>query len=170
MTQMPSLPELQIGTSVRHGSVTVLPIFATAPPPCADYALGADAIGRGELEIHETPEGATDQLRAHNRGTRPALLVEGDHLLGARQNRMVTSSALVGRGREVALPVACVERGRWEGPSARFDGVTHLGSPRLRQIAKLTVTRSLIHGGRRDAATRVTPPPAPPPRPFPLER
>ena len=151
MTQMPGLPELTVGAAARHGGVTVLPIFATTALPCADYDLGAEAIERGDLEICEMPEGATGQLRARNRGRRATLLVDGDHLLGAKQNRMLTSSALVGGGREVALPVACVEQGRWQGPSARFSGVAQLGSPRLRRIARLTVSRALRDTGRRTA-------------------
>lgn len=148
---LPDLPELTTGPAVRHAGVTAIPIFATAAAPCADYELGADAIGRGELEIGELPRGEPGRLRARNRGRRRALLVEGDHLLGARQNRILTSSVLVGRRGAVTLPVSCVERGRWEGPTARFDGLANLASPGLRRIAKLTVTRALLDGGKRGA-------------------
>src|ERR1043165_4420221 len=113
MTKMPSLPELRFGPASRHGSVTVLPVFAAAPPVApvtAVYDLGADAMGRGDLEVHEG--GGTGQLEARNRGPRAVLFVEGDHLLGAKQNRMVTSTVLVGGGRSVAMPVSCVEQGR----------------------------------------------------------
>lgn len=149
MTQMPSLPELTFGPAARHGSVTVVPLLATVAPPPADYDLASVALERGDLAIAEGGRGSTGELQADNRGARRALLVEGDHLLGARQNRMITSTVLVGGGRSVVLPVSCVEQGRWQGPSAKFDGLTLLGSPRLRRIAKWSVTRGLLrHTGR----------------------
>jgi hypothetical protein len=151
MTKMPRLPDLTFGTAARHGSVTVLPVFAAAASPGVDYDLGADALGRGGLEVHESARGGIEELQARNRGRRRVLLLEGDHLLGARQNRMLTSTVMVGRGRTVGLPVSCVEQGRSRGPSSQFDGLAHLGSPRLRRIAKFTVTRALLRGGTRVA-------------------
>jgi len=102
MTHMPTLPDLNVGTAARCGCVTVLPVFAATALPRADYALGTDAVAAGKLEICELPRGATvAHLQARNRGPRRVLLVEGDHLIGARQNRMVTSSVLIGGKREV---------------------------------------------------------------------
>jgi Protein kinase domain len=150
MTHMPTLPDLTVGTAARSGCVTVLPVFATTALPRADYALGTDAVAAGKLEICELPRGAAvDHLQARNRGPRRVLLVEGDHLIGARQNRMLTSSVLIGGKREVELPVSCVEQGRWRASSAQFAADASSGSPRLRQIAKLTVTRSLLANRER---------------------
>lgn len=147
---MPTLPELTVGTGARRGSVTVLPVFATTDLARADYDLGTDAVIAGQLEICELQTGAqVDHLLARNRGPRRVLLVEGDHLIGARQNRMLTSSVLVGASGKVNVPVSCVEQGRWEGPTSRFRADATSGSARLRQIAKLTVTQSLLANGRR---------------------
>lgn len=145
-----NLPEITVGTVARRGGVTVLPLFATTALPRADYAIGSDAVLARKLEISELPNAATVScLRARNRSRRRVLIVEGDHLLGARQNRMVTSSVLIAGGSEVVLPVSCVEQGRWHGRDSRFDSDATSGSPRLRRIAKLTVTRSLFADGRR---------------------
>ena len=149
---IPTLPDLNVGTAARRGSVTVLPVFATTALPPADYELGTDAIAAGRLEIRELPRGATvAHLEARNRSLRSVLIVDGDHLIGARQNRMVTSSALIGGERSVALPVACVEQGRWNGRSEQFAADASSGSPRLRRIARMTVTRSLLANGPRRA-------------------
>ncbi|MEO7731393.1 MAG: DUF6569 family protein, partial [Kofleriaceae bacterium] len=150
--QMPTLPELVVGPAAHSGSVTVLPVFATTALPRADYALGLDAVSAGQLEICELPRGATvAQLQACNRGPRRVLLLEGDHLIGARQNRMLTSSVLIGSRKKLALPVSCVEQGRWKEHVAGFATDLTAGSPRLRRIVKHSVTHALFATGRRSA-------------------
>jgi len=127
-------------------------MFATIVLDRADYELGAGAMAEGRLEIRELPRGATvGHLQARNRGQRRVLLIDGDHLIGARQNRMLTSSVLIGGQRDVELPVSCVERGRWEEQSPRFTSHATSGSPRLRRVARMTVTRSLLANGLRAA-------------------
>lgn len=152
MPTMPNLPELTVGPAARHGSVTVVPVFAATSLPPAEYDLGATALAEGQLEIRELSRGASvDQLQARNRGGKRLLLLDGDHLIGARQNRMLTSSVLIAGRTELELPVSCVERGRWEQQSARVAGHASCGSPRLRRIARMTVTRALLAGRRRAA-------------------
>jgi hypothetical protein len=62
-------------------------------------------------ELHEA--GSAPELRVVNEGALRVLILEGDELVGARQNRVVNSSVLVAAGSELVLPVSCVERGRW---------------------------------------------------------
>ena len=62
-------------------------------------------------------------------GTLRVLILEGDELIGARQNRVANSSVLVPAGSEIILPVLCVERGRWSYRSLAFSPAT--GSPHL---------------------------------------
>ncbi|HEU4410162.1 MAG TPA: serine/threonine-protein kinase [Polyangiaceae bacterium] len=152
MTGMPNLPELTVGPASRRGAVTVLPLFAAAPPRQADYRLGADAIADGALVIRELAQGMdAGQLEALNRDVRRVLLVEGDHLLGINQNRVLTSTALVGGFQRLGLPVSCVERGR-SRPHAKPAPLTVTGVPAgLRRIVKRTVTQALLSGRSRAA-------------------
>jgi ARG/rhodanese/phosphatase superfamily protein/protein kinase-like protein len=152
MTLTSIWPELTLGPCARRGSVTVLPVFARAVPPPTRYDLGIDALASGTLEISEQPEApAVDRLLARNHARRRVLLLDGDHLRGARQNRMLISSALIGGDRAVTVPVSCVEQHRWQGPTTQFEADATAGSARVRQIAKLSVTRSLLASGPRRA-------------------
>src|SRR6185436_8830236 len=121
-------------TAARHGAVTVLPLFPAVPGAGVAYQLGAHALASGALEVHELRGGgATGRLEARNRGRDRVLLLEGDHLLGSKQNRVVTSSALL-RGKHTAtVPVSCVEKGRWQGESHRFQGTGSLAPASLRR-------------------------------------
>ena len=48
-----------------------------------------------------------------NLGDKPVLLVEGEELVGAKQNRTFNISILAPPRQETRIPVSCVERGRW---------------------------------------------------------
>ena len=55
------------------------------------------------------------------------LLYDGEELVGAKQNRILNVTVLVGAGATLPIPVSCVEQGRW---SSRV-GVLRLGPARL---------------------------------------
>ncbi len=142
---MLKIPDLVVGTAARHGAVTVLPLFSAVSRPGVAYRLGAHALASGELEICELRGGGVvDRLEARNRGRDRVLLVEGDHLLGSKQNRVVTSSALLGKKQVATLPVSCVERGRWQGDEHRFRGSGSVAPAGLRRLIKQTVTSALF--------------------------
>ena len=142
---MLQIPELVIGTAARHGAVTVLPLFPAVPRPGVAYRLGTHALASGALEIHELSGGGViDRLEARNRGADRVLFIEGDHLLGSKQNRVITSSALLPGKRVATLPVSCVEQGRWQGDSHRFQGTGAVAPVSVRRIIKQTVTSALL--------------------------
>jgi hypothetical protein len=89
------------------------------------------------------------QPRAVNDGVRPVLLLDGEEVIGAKQNRIINLTVLVAAGTTVQLPVSCVEQGRWSMQSLRFAeaGRTMFASGRARKMRD--VTASL-----RQAATR----------------
>lgn len=67
-----------------------------------------------------------------NHGPAPVLLVEGEILVGLKQNRVLNVSALVPASAEVEIPVTCVEAGRWQFTSgAGARDAFHL-SPKVR--------------------------------------
>lgn len=116
------IPEFELGFATRHGAITAVPVFPRGPTPRVDYQVATRALSDGTFEIHESPHAQVGMLEARNRGRRRVLILEGDHVLGARQNRMLTSSALIGPVRRVDVPASCVEQGRWQGPTEQFSG------------------------------------------------
>jgi len=61
------------------------------------------------------------------------LLYDGEELVGAKQNRILNVSVLVGAGAKLPIPVSCVEQGRWARSSADFDSTTHISHAHLRR-------------------------------------
>ena len=57
--------------------------------------------------------GSVPDLLVENRGDVRVLFLEGEELIGAKQNRILNTSVLVAAHTKVKIPVSCVERGRW---------------------------------------------------------
>ena len=55
-----------------------------------------------------------------NSSDRPVLILDGEILVGAKQNRVVNASILVGPKVELKVPVSCVEQQRWRYVSEKF--------------------------------------------------
>ena len=108
---------LRLGEPVASGPLTLVPVFGGQPAPT--YRLAAEAIADGTLSIGEIGGGQVPQLGVRNTGELPALLVEGEHLQGAMQDRVLNVTVLVPAKADTEIPVSCVEHGRWNYRSGR---------------------------------------------------
>ena len=64
--------------------------------------------------------GSVPDLKFVNDSDSPIFLMEGEELIGAKQNRTLNLSILIPAKRAVSIPVSCVERGRWTRHSVEF--------------------------------------------------
>jgi len=103
----------------RHQALTVFPLV-TADPADLPYTLLVDALEAGTLRITEVGEGTVPELLATNKGHVDILVLDGEQLIGARQNRMTNRSILLAAGSETRIPVSCMEQGRWRFVSDEF--------------------------------------------------
>src|SRR5262245_34842099 len=99
------------GEPQRHGALTVIPILAPmqTEPEWLTLAEAGDRVRITEVD----EEGSVPELRLANLGNLPLLLLDGEQLVGAKQNRILNMTVLVAARSEVTIPVSCVERGRW---------------------------------------------------------
>ncbi len=77
-----------------------------------------------------------------NINDRPLLMLEGESLQGARQDRIVNVTSILEPEVETVLPVSCVEQNRWQGASDFSTSLT-LAFPSLRSILRSSVYNSL---------------------------
>ncbi len=121
------------------------PASATAPP----FELLADALARGSVVIDEISDaGSVPNVRVRNAGDLAVLVLFGEELRGAKQNRIANASFLVPPQREVVIDVSCVEAGRWQ--RARRGGFHTSGSlvsHKLRAKMARAVSASRAQGG-----------------------
>jgi len=69
-------------------------------------------------EVSES--GSVPELKVINMGDKDVLLLDGEELTGAKQNRVLNTTVLIGAKSEVIIPVSCTEQGRWSYTSHEF--------------------------------------------------
>ncbi|MBS3921172.1 MAG: hypothetical protein KG012_20050 [Deltaproteobacteria bacterium] len=71
------------------------------------------------------------------------LILEGEELVGSKQNRIVNVTMLIGGHNEVIIPVSCVERRRWSYKSETFCSESRMFSAFMRKNAQEDIIDSV---------------------------
>jgi ARG/rhodanese/phosphatase superfamily protein len=138
---------LQVGDARTSGPLTLAPLFGALPT--GPYLLASEAVEQGLLQITEVGGGDVQSVLARNRAALPVLIVGGEHLEGAKQNRMATMSVLIAARSDVVIPVACVEQGRWSyGAKADFAPAPDFAFSRVRAASQASVAARARAGAR----------------------
>ena len=139
-----SLQGLAIGAPQLHRNLALFPLLA--PAGAADaYVLLDEALDRKIARITEVSDGGrVPELAFENASAEKILLVDGDELIGAKQNRVVNISILVGGGQRVVIPVSCVEHGRWSYRDRDFrsGNRTLFAKARARKMSQVSFSMS----------------------------
>lgn len=86
------------------------------------YKVLEEAISDETASVSEISEaGSVPTLLFENKAPRPVLLIDGDTLMGAKQNRTLNLSILIPPLTRTEIPVSCVEAGRWSRRSQHFS-------------------------------------------------
>jgi len=121
-----ALNAVKLGPEQHSGRLTVWPLIGK--PRERGYLTMDEAIEAKTLEVEDT--GQVSDVRLRNTGSRPVLIVDGEEVVGAKQNRVFNSSIMVSPARTITAKVSCVEHGRWVGQSMQF------GSGKVQLFAK----------------------------------
>jgi hypothetical protein len=134
---------VRIGDPISFRNLTVFPLFG-AGAAARDYLTLDEALARGLAETTEISEtGAVPELRFVNRGDTPVLLLDGEELRGAKQNRVLNLSILAGANAETLIPVSCIEAGRWQFRTRAFASTDRAQHARGRAMKLRSVSASL---------------------------
>jgi hypothetical protein len=117
-----ALCSITVGPPVTFDSITMLPLLGPrAVEREPSYVTLDEAIEQAWTEVTEISEqGSVPELRVINKGPQPVFILDGEELVGAKQNRVVNLSILVAAASELVIPVSCVEAGRWRSRSKAF--------------------------------------------------
>jgi hypothetical protein len=153
---MKAVREARCGTASTFRNLTQVPLLIEFGRE-ADYIVLDEGIARGWVEIRESTEaGRVPELNVINRGNVAVLLLDGEELLGAKQNRVLNLTILVPPERTVEIPVSCVEAGRWHLTSTAFVAASRAQFADGRAAKMRQVTDSLVAtGGRRSVQAEV---------------
>lgn len=126
--------QLEFGSSCRHDGLALFPLFGPDSERELAYLTLEEAIACDFLEVREGKVAKPQELVAENKSDQMVLIIDGEEIVGGRQNRIVNSSVLLPFHTSIVLPVSCVEGGRWRVAkrNARAGGVAF---PSLRTTA-----------------------------------
>lgn len=144
------LKNITIGDSVTHENLRLLPLMATETGGGAEYLTLKEAVETGQATVREVSEGGSvPELLFESRSDFPVLIVDGEELVGAKQNRTINLTVLVPPKSKTLIPVSCVEAGRWRYESSEFQVSerAHFAQGRAAKVA--SVSDSLHHSGSR---------------------
>lgn len=144
-----ALERCRVGRSRQAGSLTMIPLLR--PQDGEPHYLTLDeALDRGTVVVTEVSErGSVPELLLKNDGDRPVLIVDGEELVGAKQNRVVNLSILVPAATQLNVPVSCVEEGRWQHRTRSFRTSSRAHYARGRALKMRSVSASLAGSGAR---------------------
>ena len=135
-----TFPGIRVGNPICHESLIVFPLFAE-PNGQVDYLLSDEAIQAGSVTVQEVSEGGSvPDLLVENNGDTRVLFLEGEELVGAKQNRILNASVLLPARSKIKIPVSCVERGRWAYKSRQFGSGGRHSPSKLRHTLKSSVS------------------------------
>jgi len=140
---------LATGEARTHRKLSMLALMGADRPGPA-YLLLNDAMAAGLVTVGELSEGGSvPELLLDNRADRPVLAVDGQELIGARQNRVLNLSLLLAAASKTVVPVSCVEQGRWRYESRDFSPSRNMMFASAKMSKSSHVTRSMRRDGSR---------------------
>ncbi|MGQ9688557.1 MAG: ARPP-1 family domain-containing protein [Desulfobaccales bacterium] len=137
---------LEMGSGVSYENLAMFPLFGGAASGLAYFSLD-EALERRLLEVTEVSDrGEVPNLKVTNKGERPVLILAGEELVGAKQNRLVNATFLLAGLTSIVMPVSCVEEGRWHYQEKKFQSEKRMSSPQLRTRVELDVLYAVKEG------------------------
>ena len=141
------ITQIRFGEVQNHLNMQVIPLFSEQKETIT-YLTLKEALEKRLLTIKEISEwGSVPELKVTNMANVPVLLLDGEELAGAKQNRILNTTILVKARAEVKIPVSCTERGRWTYRTREFYDSGTVSHSSLRAAKASSVNVSLKNSG-----------------------
>ena len=137
------LGSLRLGEAQAYKNIILFPLFTPTNGSPAYVTLG-EAILAKSLTVTEVSQGGSvPELLVVNQGDQAVLLLDGEELLGAKQNRVLNTTILLRQKSETKIPVSCTEHGRWSYSSPQFAPADVIMEKKIRSQKSRSVSASL---------------------------
>ena len=146
-----ALQAVSLGEVQTFANLQITPLLA-ATTGTADYLTLSEAQALGLAVVTEVSDaGSVPTLLLENTADKAVFLLDGEELVGAKQNRILNLTLLVPAKTTLEIPVSCVEQGRWSHRTREFASAerTFFSKGRARKAAR--VSENLREWGDRHA-------------------
>ena len=147
-----ALTGLRIGDLVTHEGLTMHPLVR-ASLIGKDYLTLDEALKQNVARVTEISEsGSVPQLLFRNLGEQAVFLLDGEELVGAKQNRVLNITILAPAGKDTVIPVSCVEAGRWRHSTTEFASASRAqySASRAKKAARVSESLAYCSEARSD--------------------
>jgi hypothetical protein len=146
-----ALGAVKVGSPMTVNNLSVFPLL-TETDHAPDYITLAQALEAGTGVITEvSTSGSVPQAVFRNLGDKPVLLLDGEELIGCKQNRILNLTIMAAPNAETLIPVTCVEMGRWSSISREFRPSKRFLFAELRAEKVAQVNRHMSVSGEKSA-------------------
>ena len=137
---------VELGKVQEFGGMSVIPLFSAGNSH--DYLTLKEAMEANLITITELDQqGMVPELKVINQADIPVLILDGEEVAGAKQNRVLNTTILLKENSETVIPVSCTEQGRWRYTSPEFRDSGVVAAHRIRRSNMETVCHSLRMSG-----------------------
>ena len=116
------------------GGLKLYPVCLEDVSLSEDIMLLDDLMDKQEIQAFEvSEEGSVQNIGLKNLSHFHTLVIDGEAVIGAKQNRIAQTTMVLAPNSETVIPVNCVERGRWNYSNDRsFQKSEFSISPKMR--------------------------------------
>ena len=133
------LNHITMGDKQTYKNMVVFPLLCNKEIS-VDYILLDEAIESKQIVIaEESDDGIAAELIIENLSGENILILDGEGLVGARQNRTANTTLLIPAHSVVTIPIICVERKRWY-----YQGHGIMNKDRVTMRRNMAVNESLM--------------------------
>ncbi len=128
-------------------NLQIIPLFSKGEEGPV-YLTLKEALEKRLLVVKEvSAQASVPELKVINQADVPVLLLDGEEVAGAKQNRVLNTSILIKEKSELIIPVSCTEQGRWSYQTDEFFNSENIMSFKIRGKKAASVSNSLKEGG-----------------------
>lgn len=103
---------LELLNAQKYRNMEVIPVKINSSSN-NDYLTLKRGISAGFVEITECEVSTVGTVLARNNANIPLVLIDGDEIVGAKQNRIMNRSLIIPPKTTLRVSVSCTEQGRW---------------------------------------------------------
>ena len=141
-----TLNEVKLADPQHFRSMSVFPLLYLGKSKLK-YLTLRNALKQEYIRITEVSEGGSvPELKLINMSESYILLLDGEEIKGAKQNRVLNTTLLVYPKSELVVPVSCTEQGRWNHVSDSFKDSERIMFGSARRNKMRYVNQSLMSG------------------------
>lgn len=125
-----NIKDLNLGEKQICENITIIPLINNHYPDLDILSL-KNGLSMGIVKVEECEESRVNEIKVINNAVTPLILVDGEEVIGAKQNRIISKTILVNAKSTIHVPVNCSEKDRWNYTS-EFEHSNHFANSKTR--------------------------------------